>query len=233
MLPQTENMLSEDAHFTNKQRARTPTGLQTQQILLERHPPPLETATYLEKEGFRLGSSLFGTIELHLPFPKERKEIEEGGVSWLHRSQPVWVPVSGWAKGLYLSSKAARRRASRIFSSGSHVLYLKETRKNQSSVPGAGERGGSGGRVCVCNFSGCLVLYFNVKGKRGRKNPPRYQCGVAIAYNLLTSATSPSISRDIPCVPEDAKGKMHVYVCAWGGMHDEDTRNTHENACTK
>lgn len=224
--------LTEETQITNKHKVWTPIGLQALQILLESHTPPLENTTYFEKEGFRLGSSLFGAIELHLPFPKEIKEIE-GGVSWLHRSQPVWVLVSGWAQGLYLSSKAARRRASRMFSSGSHVLYLKETRKNQASVPGAGERGGSGGRVCVCNFSGCLMLYFNVKGERGRKNPPRYQCGVAIAYNLLTSATSPSISRDIPCVPADAKGKMRVYVCAWGGMHDEDTRNTRENACTK
>lgn len=129
--------LTEDTQITNKHRTWTPIGLQALQILLEHHTPPLEIAAYLEKEGFRLGSSLFGAIELHLPFPKERKEIE-GGVSWLHQSQPVWVPVSGGAKGRYLSSKAARSRASKIFSSGSHVLYLKKTRKNRESVSGAG-----------------------------------------------------------------------------------------------
>jgi hypothetical protein len=83
-----------EVQITNTHKARAPIDLQALQILPERHTPPLEIATYLEKEGFRLGSSLFGAIELHLPFPKERKE-REGGVSWLHRSQRVWVLVSG------------------------------------------------------------------------------------------------------------------------------------------
>lgn len=48
--------------------------------------------------------------------------------------------------GLYLSSKAASRRASKMFSSGSHVLYLEEIRKKWASVPGTGKEP----RVCVC-----------------------------------------------------------------------------------
>lgn len=164
--------LTEETQKTNKHKAWTPIGLQVLQILLECRTPPLENATYLEKEGFRLGSSLFGAIELHLPFPKERKETE-GGVSWLHRSQPVWVPVSGWVKGLYLSSKAARRRASRMFSSGSHVLYLKETRKNQASVPGAGERRERREwRACMCvQLFWLPYVVFQCEGEKRKKEP--------------------------------------------------------------
>lgn len=47
--------------------------------------------------------------------------------------------------GLYLSSKAASRRASRMFSSGSQVLYLEGIRKKWESDPGTGKEQ----RVCV------------------------------------------------------------------------------------
>lgn len=49
-------------------------------------------------------------------------------------------------KGLYLSSKAASRRASRMFSSGSHVLYLEGGREKGRESPDRERAAG----VCVC-----------------------------------------------------------------------------------
>lgn len=72
--------------------------------------------------------------------------------------------------GLYLSSKAASRRASRMFSSGSHVLYLEGFRKKGRQSRGRGE---SGGRVSVYNFSPGIVLYFDIKGKKRKKETSR------------------------------------------------------------
>lgn len=85
--------LTEDAQITNKHKAWTTIDLQALQILLECHTPPLETETYLEKKGFRLGSSLFGAIELHLPFPKERRDTR-GCV--LAAQESAWMGCSEW-----------------------------------------------------------------------------------------------------------------------------------------
>lgn len=135
--------------------------------------------SYLKEEGFGFGTTLFGAVELHLSFPRERREGKRG-VSKETRwdSSPGWreatlrVPkreAETW-KGLYLSSKAASRRASRMFSSGSHVLYLEGIRKKWASVPGTGKE--RRGCVYACNFSCCIVLYFNVKEKEEERNLP-------------------------------------------------------------
>lgn len=79
---------------------------------------------YLQQEGFGLGASLFGPIKLHFSLPRGVKKTKASIQHSYETATYLQAQQLLLAKALYLSSKAASSRASRMFSSGSQVLYL-------------------------------------------------------------------------------------------------------------
>lgn len=82
---------------------------------------------YLEQKCLGLRSSLFGPIELPFALPVENRDTRVLSVRGAKCSEDtVYLHVLTLpARKYYLCSNAANRRESKIFSSGSQVLYLR------------------------------------------------------------------------------------------------------------
>lgn len=100
--------------------------------------PSCLNKSYLQEKSFGLRSSLLGAVQLPFPFPlgsrSRGEKLERGPAVGARAAAPVSTPLAlaaphGWGNPAgpgptHFCSKAAMRRESRMFSSGSQVLYL-------------------------------------------------------------------------------------------------------------
>ena len=133
--------LSRDSLLDYKQHTpvvHNPSWPASHKLTQEHYCPPLDTVTLPWAGRFWVWVLVFWGHTAPSLAPCRKKGGGKGEREWRNQVRSNWgwtgatLRVSKWEaeawKGLYLSSKAASRRASRMFSSGSHVLYLKEIR---------------------------------------------------------------------------------------------------------